>query len=882
MKRHSRVATLTGAATGVLVLLGGLALLAVPGHSGAAVAPAAKVSGTAGATATLAGWQIRDSAQVSDSGPAISQPGYAASGWLSVAPRSTVMAGLVENGRYPNVFTSTNMKNVDANQFKRDWWYRSTFTVSGGTGLHTVLHLAGVIPRADVWLNGTQIATRTQVAGAHNAVDVDITGTVKAGANAIALRIPPADPNKDLITGWIDWNPAPPDHNQGIWQDAALHQSGPVALTDLRVTTALALPGLGSADVTAKVDAHNNTTATTTATVAGTLAGNAVTQQVSLAAGQTRTVTFTTHLTSPRVWWPVPLGDHPTYQAELTATVAGAVSDSAQTTFGVRDVKSSLDGSGHRVFTVNGKPLLIRSGGWASDIFLRTDTARLRRQFDIIRDLGLNSIRLEGKLETDEFYDLADQYGILLLPGWECCDKWQSLSSWSDADYQVAFASMSATAKRIRNHPSVLAYLVGSDEAPNARAETGYLDALHKADWPDPIVTAASDRSSPQLGKSGMKMDGPYDYVPPNYWYGSQLGAAFGFASELSAGPNVPELDALKAMLSTSEQDALWKNPGGTQYHAGLNGFNNLKLYGTAIQNRYGKPTSLADFVTKAQLTNYENNRAQFEAYAARMDRSSNPATGVVYWMLNNGWPSLIWHLYDWYLAPSAGSFGAKKANEPLHVLWQYDSGAVTLVNQGPTAASGLSVTAETYSLDGTKRFGKTVAGQSVGSLHTTAALTVPKPTGFSGAYLVKLTLRDSAGKEIDRNVYWWSTKTDVLNWDASDWFFTPQSQFADLSGITKMAAATVSATASTTVSGSMATTTVKLTNTGSGPVPAFFVEATLRDAKGTPVAPVSWSDNDVSLWPGESLTLTATSQTGSRPLTVDVSGVNVARRSVP
>jgi exo-1,4-beta-D-glucosaminidase len=249
--------------------------------------------------------------------------------------------------------------------------------------------------------------------------------------------------------------------------------------------------------------------------------------------------------------------------------------------------------------------------------------------------------------------------------------------------------------------------------------------------------------------------------------------------------------------------------------------------------------------------------------------------------MLNNSWPSLIWHLYDHSLAPSGGLYATKKANTPLHVLWQYDSGNVTLANLSGANASGLSVTAETYSLDGTKRFSQTVSGQSVNSLRTKQALTVPKPTGFTGAYLVKLVLKDSAGKEIDRNVYWYSTKTDVLNWGASDWYYTPVSSYADLNGVTKMAPATVSATASTATSGDTATTTVKLTNTGTGPVPAFFVTATLRDGKGAPVAPVSWSDNEVSLWPGESLTLTATSQTGGAPLTLEVSGVNVARKTV-
>src|SRR5262249_46012551 len=155
------------------------------------------------------------------------------------------------------------------------------------------------------------------------------------------------------------------------------------------------------------------------------------------------------------------------------------------------------------------------------------------------------------------------------------------------------------------------------------------------------------------------------------------------------------------------------------------------------------------------------------------------------------------------------GTYGTQKANEPLHVLWQYDSGTVTVANQTAATASGLSVTAETYSLDGTQRFSKTVTGQSVGSLRTATALTVPKPTGFTGGYLVKLTLKDSGGKEIDRNVYWWSTRTDTLNWGGSDWYHTPQSQFADLTGITRMAAATVSASASTAVSGQTATTTV-------------------------------------------------------------------------
>src|SRR5438132_8178032 len=130
---HPRIALGVGAA----VLLCGAALVAIPNVSSAATGrtgalpAAAKVGGKAGDSATITGWQIHDSQGVSDSGPTISQPGYAAGGWHAVAPRSTVMSGLLQNGKYPDIFTSTNMKNVDASQFKRNWWYRGAFTAAG-------------------------------------------------------------------------------------------------------------------------------------------------------------------------------------------------------------------------------------------------------------------------------------------------------------------------------------------------------------------------------------------------------------------------------------------------------------------------------------------------------------------------------------------------------------------------------------------------------------------------------------------------------------------------------------------------------------------------------------------------------------------------------
>jgi exo-1,4-beta-D-glucosaminidase len=281
------------------------------------------VPGLAGTTTAISGWQILSSASTSDNGASISKATYSTSGWLPVAARSTVMAGLIQNGKYPNVFYSTNLKNVDASQFQVPWWYRENFTIAAGSNnLHTVLHLDGINYAADVYLNGHQIATKSQIVGANAANDIDVTPYIQTGDNALALEVQPSDPTKDLAIGWVDWNPPVPDGNMGIWQDVTLHQTGPVALSNLRVTSALA-SDLGSADVTVKVDAHNNTNSSTMTTVSGTIGSINFSKQVTLAANATQTVSFASsdtsalHITHPSEWWPAGMGAHPLYPASL-------------------------------------------------------------------------------------------------------------------------------------------------------------------------------------------------------------------------------------------------------------------------------------------------------------------------------------------------------------------------------------------------------------------------------------------------------------------------------------------------------------------------------------------------------------------------------------
>ncbi|MCX5384575.1 exo-beta-D-glucosaminidase [Streptomyces sp. NBC_00083] len=859
------------------------------------------VSSTAGSATALTGYAIQSTAKVTASAAAVSSPGFRTDGWHRAAPRSTVLAALVADGTYPDPFYSTNQQRIPSGAFTTPWWYRGDFTLAD-TRARAYLDFSGVVSAADVYLNGRRIVDAGTAAGLYRHHEVDITALVRAGVNTVAFRVQPNDPRRHFTVGWLDWLQPPPDANMGIVRDVLVRRRGPVALHDAHVLTDLSVPSLGSAELTVKAQVRNDSRSTTTTTVTAVVAtappapvlsppprgGGAIVmrRRVTLRPGETGSLVFgpddhpQLRLRRPAVWWPAGMGPQNLYGLSLTATVAGRTADATRHTFGIRDVKAPLNSEGARQYAINGRPLLIRGGGWSPDQLLRWDTVGAEDRITAALDAGLNTLRLEGRIEPDEFFELADRHGILTLPGWECCDKWEAqvnhvdtAERWTGADRLTARASMAAEAARLRDHPSVLSFLIGSDYAPDLPTEREYLAALRAADWRTPVVPAASDTTTPLSGRSGMRMTGPYDWVPPAYWYDKREGGASGFNSETSAGPSIPTLDTLRRTLSPAELDILWTKPSAPQYHRSPSRtFQTLGLFNSALAHRYGAPRSLADYTAKAQLAQYENVRAQFEAYARNASDATAPATGVIYWMFNSGWTSLHWQLVDRYLDEGGAYYGAKKANEPLHIQYAYDDRSVAVVNRRPVPAAGLTADVALFSMDGTRHYHRVVHGIRVrGDGAKTTVLTLPAHVrGLSGTFLARLTLRDRFGREVSRNVYWLSGRQDTLDYDATDWYYTPTTGYADLTGLNSLApAADMVATAHTVRHpGALSTTTVTLRNVGArgrtAGTPALMTDVHLVDRDGAPLLPVRWSDNHVSLWPGESTALTATYRTPS------------------
>ena len=829
------------------------------------------------------GWSLQSSSKLPGiGGKEISTAGYAAPSWYPVAVPTTVLAGLVANRVYPDPYEKNNLTLAPAAAFDVAWWYRTEIDVPAprpGDRDAVFLDLDGINYRANVWVNGAKVASSDDVVGTFRSYELDVTRSIRFGEpNAIAVEVFPPDLKTDLAISWLDWNPGPPDRDMGLWRGVSLRRTGPVAVRGTHVVTKLD-DSLAVAHVTIEADLVNATETPVRATVNASLGPIELSQDVDLAPSETKKVAFeparfpALDLASPKLWWPAGMGPQSLYEARVEAIASGTRTDGESVRFGIRNVSFDMTKDGYRLFRVNGKPFFVRGGGWASDMMLRPMThERMESEYDYVRDLGLNTIRLEGKLETDDFFDRADELGLVTLPGWMCCDRWQDSAIWTPGDHQIAIRSTEDQGARLRRHPSVFDFLIGSDEPPTTEVQKELRDALARRDWPDPVSRSASD--------DGVKMTGPYDWVPPSYWYEDKgsFGGAWGFNTETGPGPAIPELESLERMLAPDDLATLWSSPKAPQFHAGTAGteFNDLRLFNTALAARHGAPTSLEDYVKKAQLMNYEAERAEYEAYSRNRYHT---ATGVVHWMLNNAWPSLIWHLYGHDLAPAAGYFGAKKANEPLHVQYSYDDRTVVVVNETQEPKKGLRARVRVYELDAKSVFDRE-ATVDVGADAVAKVVTVPPPPPGHSPYFVHVALSEG-GRAVSSGLYWLSRRRETLDFPRTKGHDTPTTQYADYRDLAKLPSVTLRAHAASESSGGRGATRVTLENPSDRI--AFFVRVKLARGEGgrEQVIPVLWDDDYVSLLPGETRVLEARYKVDDlkgAAASVEVSGWNVAR----
>lgn len=851
------------------------------------------------------GWSLQSSGKVDKGGEVISTAKFQPSGWYPVSVPTTVVGALVKQKVYPDPTFGMNLRSIPGTTYpiganfsnipmQQDspfiipWWYRKEFVLPPGYKGKTIwLDFGGINYRANIWLNGKQIAKSDDVAGAWRTYEFNVTEAALPGKqNVLAVQaFSPTD--KDLAITFVDWYPAPPDKNMGLFREVEIRTSGPVAVRYPTVVSKVDADQKAHLTVTALL--KNSTNQPVKGVLKGKIEKTEFSQGVELGPNEQKDVILDPaqvaqlNADHPRLWWPAQMGKPELYVLNMEFETNGKVSDKTETKFGIREITSELNQNGKRTFSVNGKHILIRGGGWSPDMMLRQNSSRLRDEFQYVQDMGLNTIRLEGKLEAKEFFDLADERGILIMAGWCCCDHWEHWPNWKAEDFTISAQSLRDQIYRLRSHPSLLVWLNGSDNPPPPDVEQTYLKVEKDLMWPNPVISSATGKPTTITGDSGVKMSGPYEYVAPSYWMEDALvashpqncneggcGGGYGFNTETSPGPAVPPIESIHAMLP---KEHWWPIDDWWNYHAGGQQFKDLHVFTDALSARYGAANSVEDYAVKSQVQAYEGIRAMYEAYS----RNKYTSGGVIQWMLNNGWPSMIWHLYDFYLRPGGGYFGAKTAMQALDPIYGYDDHSIYVVNSRYEDAKGLRVVTKVLNLDATEKF----SNESVVDVPADGVMkvvSIPEVEGLSQTYFVALRVQDATGKALGSNFYWLSTKPETIDWTKSTWYTTPTATYADFTALAQLPKVKLAVTEHSARQGENEITHVTIENPTKDL--AFFVRLKVDKGKGgEEILPVLWQDNYVSLLPGEKREITATyraSDLGTASPHVEVKGWNV------
>jgi hypothetical protein len=716
----------------------------------------------------------------------------------------------------------SHLPNVP-NPWKKPYWYRTVFSVpSTDKGKHFELIFKGINYRAEVWLNGRRFADSSQMVGMFAEYHLDVSaGIVAGGPNALAVEIYPLDypglpahpqlnalgdfylnggPTGDIgknvtmlcSVGW-DWIPEVRDRNMGIWQPIYLRTSGQVVISQPHVITDLpALPDTGLARVSLKLHLTNYATAAQNGKLSvsispETFMGPSIhfDRDISLEAGGSRDVSLSPddvaalELHHPRLWWPNGYGNPDLYRVRLQYKDGSGISDDTSFLIGIRSVGSrtvEVNGWLRRDFYVNGKRVHLVGGAWVPDMLLNRDSVRYDYELHLCRNANVNLVRIWGGGigETDDFYTIADRYGLLVWQDfWITGDTQGEFKGSADYPLQggVFVRNMISTILRIRNHPSLLVWTGGNEGHARLELYNAMRDSVASMDGTRPFIPSSSGfakqskdwkGSWPDNKASGVYSGGSYWYQDPATYYKLvDAGKDWVFKDETGL-PSQPPYNSLIKIIPNLVPDSTLPFPLNNSwgYHDACEGAARYSKYYGAMKDHFGAPVSVRDFSEKMQLLNADGYRGIFEAAGHRLNQTG----GVMLWKLNAAFPSVVWQIYDWYLEPNAGYYFMQRACEPVHVQLNLDDSLVAVVNRTYRPRKGLSVSASVLGLDGSVLYEKSAPV----SLDTTDVREI-LPLGSvlaaaKGVSFVVLELKDAEGKRLSHNVYWMAPANDFTS----------------------------------------------------------------------------------------------------------------------
>jgi hypothetical protein len=822
------------------------------------------------------GWQLQDIAKVAETGAVVSSTGFAPAGWYRATVPGTVLTSLVNNGVYPEPLYGENNRpdKIPESLCRTSYWYCTRFTVPRDyAGRHVWLNFDGINYTAEVWINGSKAGG---IRGAFARGIFDVTALVRPGetaALAVLIQPPPHPANPEEQTqaagtglnggvfskdgptfiatqGW-DWIPGIRDRDMGIWQKVTLSASGPVVVENPVVTSTLPLPRTDTADLAVEVTMRNVTDAPQTGVLRGACEKINFSVPVTLQPREARVVKLSPaatpqlRLAQPRLWWPNGYGEPNLYALHLSFDLAGAPSDARDVSFGIRQVTYQVPGSENLTISINGVPVMCRGGNWGLDEAMkRIPRERLEAQIRFHQLANCNMIRnWVGQSTGEDFYDLCDRYGIMVWdeffePNPSDSGRTKRDDGSEDVyDVPLYLANVREKVLRFRHHPSIVLWCGRNEGDPEPAAVAAGLKQIMAE-----LETSRLYHPNSNDGR-GVRSGGPYSWRTPREYFLSRGGRGAGapapspanlepFKTELGS-VSIPTLEAVQAMMPAKDWDTI--NDDWAE-HDLCRGAQAGDRYTPMLTTRYGVWKGLAEFVREAQLANYEAYRAMFEGRYARL---FNPCTGVLTWMSNPAQPSFVWQFYSYDLEPHAALFAVRKASESLHVQMNGNDDHLTVVNQLPAAAAELTARVRVLNLDGTAKLDQTVPVTAKAGAATDVG-PIAFPADVSAVHFVKLELRDRDGRLVSDNFYWRALPA------------TPD----DFKALDTLPLVPLDATVARRDAGGKCLLDVTLTNPTK--TVAVMAHVQLRRQKTNErVLPVYYTDNYVSLLPGESRTLT-------------------------
>ena len=803
----------------------------------------------------------------------------------------------------------SHIKGVD-NPFKDPYWFRTTFRIPAEKkGKRVWLNFDGINYRADVWLNSKQIASSTDMAGMFRRFQYDISDQVNfEGQNVLAVKIHQVDhvgtPNpgyqfevfgpsrgwaedifKDVtikfMAGW-DCAPVVRDRNMGLYQDVFLTYSGDVTIVDPYIITDLPLPDTTKAEIYISAGLKNSGTIAQKGVLRGSIdmlkvidfctykkemPGNMNTvtfeKAIEIPAGQTVKVSFSPKdfkqltIKNPHLWWPNGYGKQYLHNLNLTFETNGTSSDVKNTTFGIRELGSTLkelNGEFGRVFLVNGQRVFCRGGWIQPDMVLDMSKKRMYDEARLLAESGVNMIANEDMPAPPEYVmETYDKYGLMMWETfYQCWTSYPGTETFNNpVDTKLSLENSFDIVKRYRNHPSLTIWAMQCETMIREDLYVPLRKYIKEHDTTRIFIASSSigwdvDKLTPYIKPdlpTGMTDEGPPDYTwyPHDYYYRKVLEVKDQMFRNEMGVPAVSTLGSMKKYifdLGSGPKDSLYPLDKAWAYHDAVDGDDDIySTYDNAIRSQYGQPQTVEDYLRWAQYVNAGSYRAMFEAANHRM---WDITSGVMIWKLNAVWPQVLWQIYDWFLNPNAAYYYTKKALEPLHIQLNELDYTVSVINTRHKSHKNLTAIVKVFNLDMTEQWHKeqkfTIEADRYKELFK-----IPELQGLNLAYFVRLQLKNNKGDVVSDNLYWLSSNKEQVDLRAIAGLSKTE---LDISHVIKS-------------DGEEYMVIARIKN-NSNKVSFFNRFMITKGEGGDEVWPTFWSDNFVTLFPGEEKVLTA------------------------